>query len=714
LQVKCQDEVLSVEKDVLLRASPVLRQKYDAAPADAMVVMDNVTSSALARVRDYCFPEQEMQVLTNRGFFFLRDLLGAHYDAETLRLRGDSGLLIASFDSGSDAIRYERCERLVLNLAREQELVEFAQRSDNVTRGREAVELKEGKTGNDVSLLVTSDHDMWGRRGRFVEQHEGNGVAWKPFERRGRGDERNGVKREMEFVKAGDLVLDRAPEERLGFQFRAFAKEGLIGVEERRGDYTELLEIDTEEKDMAFLKLYGYWIGSGSLGLACVGRDAAVLLSPVKKPEFAFLERLFEVLGLVMGSDVKLEGRNVEREEVDDSVDDSADVATCYSIVKEAWWRYFRSHYDTCGAKRLLCWVCRRDKTAAAAILEGMRCASGDEAADENTIYTDSVASVDDIMRLGLQAGFSVSASFGSHRHGKSWSVSYAEQGAEPTIDCHRDVRRVPYSGRTWCVTVPSGKIFVRRVRLGDDGAVSSLSSPVVVGNCLTHAGKKPLSAPSLAAYDEALVKLEPSALCELASAAYHLEVRVREAACVVFLNLTFFSGGGGPFVPGYCAAAQGQVAGGNSAHIQHSVRLHARGANGTADADAAATSCQAARGLERGLERRRHCCCGAGCARDAECRGAAGVYQCVQLGRGGDAQEEEKEEEQEEAARSGGSGSSAATDGGRERASEWRCFCGSGCCGCRECCWRGAARGGGRQFRGRGGRRRGRGARSD
>jgi hypothetical protein len=620
LQVKCQDEVLSVEKDVLLRASPVLRQKYDAAPADAMVVMDNVTSSALARVRDYCFPEQEMQVLTNHGFFFLHDLLDAHYDAETLRLRGDSGLLIASFDSGWDAVRYERCERLVLNTAREQELVEFAQRSDNATRGRKGVE---AKAGNGVSLLVTSDHNMWGRPGRFVEQHDGNGVAWRPTERTGRGKERNGAKREMEFVKAGDLVLDRAAEERLGFQFRAFAKEGLIGLDERREDYMELLGIDTEEKDMAFLKLYGYWIGSGSLALACGGRDAAVLFSPVKKPEFAFLEKLFEMVGLVMGSDVKLEGRNVEREDVDDSVDDSADVVTCYSIVKEAWWRYFRSHYDAFGAKRLLCWVFRRDKTAAAAVLEGMRCACGNEAADENTIYTAAVESVDDIMRLGLQAGFSVSASLGSHRQGKSWSVSYVEKGAEPAIDCHRDVRRVPYSGRTWCVTVPSGKIFVRRVRLGDDGAVSGLSRPVVVGNCLTHAGKKPLSAPSLAAYDEALVKLEPSALCELASAAYHLEVRVRRAALVFsrpFSESDILAGGGGPLVPGDCAAAQGQVAGRNSAHIQHSVRFHARGANGTADADAAAASGQAAGCLERGLERRRLCCCccGAGGARDA------------------------------------------------------------------------------------------------
>ncbi len=64
LQVKCQDDVLSVEKDVLLRASPVLRQKHDAAPEGAMVVMDNVTTGALARVRDYCLTHAGRKPLT--------------------------------------------------------------------------------------------------------------------------------------------------------------------------------------------------------------------------------------------------------------------------------------------------------------------------------------------------------------------------------------------------------------------------------------------------------------------------------------------------------------------------------------------------------------------------------------------------------------------------------------------------------------------------
>ncbi len=496
----------------------------------------------------YCFPEEEMQVLTNHGFLFLSQLLGQHFDSETLELRRDSDLMIASFDSDVHAMRFERCEKLALNEAREQELIEFTDAKWN----REAVEFECGvddQDGNHVSLLVTPDHNMWGRLGCFVEMQEKEALTWQPDVR---GEMKN-VKRDMAVHKAGDLLLERAADKREGFQFCAFAKEGLIGQADRCGDYFEPLQIDTEEKNLAFLKLYGYWLADGSLQFGCSDSPStdAVSFSPVKKQDCVFLESLFADLGL--GPEVQkycyslpltlvqirelrrgLDEEKLEQAEIDAAVASASSCVTVYLIVKESWTRYFRSHYQCKyngflmaskevpdsplatvpsdanllrikSAKWFLFWAFRCNRSASSAILEGLRFADGDEASDVNTIYASSLNMVEGIQRVALQAGFSVTASLdvpkgtkrGVDRYGKPvvsasdcWRVAYSNvKLVEPALDSFRNVHRVKYSGRTWCVTVPSGKIFVRRARLGQGHSPTYFSRPVVVGNCPKEIG---------------------------------------------------------------------------------------------------------------------------------------------------------------------------------------------------------------------------------
>jgi serine/threonine-protein kinase ATR len=47
----------------------------------------------------------------------------------------------------------------------------------------------------------------------------------------------------------------------------------------------------------------------------------------------------------------------------------------------------------------------------------------------------------------------------------------------------------VAYTGRTWCVSVPSTFIIARRAQAGRDGVVTKASAPVVMGNCVFDKG---------------------------------------------------------------------------------------------------------------------------------------------------------------------------------------------------------------------------------
>lgn len=54
----------------------------------------------------------------------------------------------------------------------------------------------------------------------------------------------------------------------------------------------------------------------------------------------------------------------------------------------------------------------------------------------------------------------------------------------ERSVELKKSVAEVPYTGKTWCVTMPHGHIVVRRVKLNADGEVLMSSKPTIVGNC--------------------------------------------------------------------------------------------------------------------------------------------------------------------------------------------------------------------------------------
>jgi len=55
-------------------------------------------------------------------------------------------------------------------------------------------------------------------------------------------------------------------------------------------------------------------------------------------------------------------------------------------------------------------------------------------------------------------------------------------------IYCDRDVKKITYTGRTWCVSVPHTFIITRRA-YEIDGVVIKVSTPVIMGNCIIAHG---------------------------------------------------------------------------------------------------------------------------------------------------------------------------------------------------------------------------------
>ena len=121
----------------------------------------------------------------------------------------------------------------------------------------------------------------------------------------------------------------------------------------------------------------------------------------------------------------------------------------------------------------------------------------------EPAIWTSSARFRDELVRLALHAGcaahFTTEYIAGEHRgvvdgtaiisNYASYKVCYPLSGmrsghAEPILHVSRDISRVEYTGRTWCVTVPHGLIIVRRIKVNGKGVVEYASKPVIVGNC--------------------------------------------------------------------------------------------------------------------------------------------------------------------------------------------------------------------------------------
>lgn len=483
---------------------------------------------------------EDHQILTNHGFKFLHEL-----EQEM------DGLEIASYDHATRQIVYEKATDLIVKPAKEQTMIEIVNHAEACRWGansdaygrsplciapRSGAQSDSTSHSNGVSLMVTPNHDMFVRHGR--KGINSRAIHWR--------EQGRGVKVDYQKVKASTLV---GSDEKEVVKMISHAAGG-VRVEEVQLPFVSELSLRSPEKVDAFLQLYGYWLGNGSLAFKAGGGRDAVHFSVVKPQDVEWLLQTFEVLGLVEGSgftkghgsgsrnehklyitDVRwvrfflkeyrhkypsgdpslkrpttVAGRKAGARTENDAQAGPSSKKPKYDAISTST-VLFMEPEGVKSAKWFMTWVWKLQKDQIRLVLGGLHRADGSEQADINIIFTSSAHFRDEIVRLALHAGyaprFSVmyveGANRGISRNGVpiiakhvSWSVSYTDGPnafGEPVVYKARDVKEVQYNGRTWCVSVPHGFIIARRAVSDEAGLVTKASVPVIMGNCLIGYG---------------------------------------------------------------------------------------------------------------------------------------------------------------------------------------------------------------------------------
>jgi DNA-directed RNA polymerase II subunit RPB2 len=443
-------------------------------------------------INPHCLAEDH-EILTEFGFMNWQEVQ-AGYESGTLHIGG--------YNHENGELVYEKPTAFILNDAKERDMIEFTH-SGEASRWSKTIE-ENDTPSNGVSLFVTTDHDMFAKKGKIY----GDGVVWNGVYKGPRGASHR-IANNYEKCKASTLLPSNGHD---AVKFIGRARSGLAG--NMNGiPFAHTLRLTTSEKMTAFCELYGYWLGDGCLRFG----GNSVEMSPVKAVDDDWLRERFHALELVQGVDYTYNitgGQNETRP-----------IRYRWSIINKEWFNIFCSEYgkkyakyersNTApevtseiqpeaikSAKWMAPWVWNVPCEMAKSILSGLRFADGCEKADRNMIWTSSSRFRDEIVRLALHAGYS--AHFGLQyatgsingtdvegrpiiaRH-DNWKISYTNtsRASEPVLNAHRDIKKTTYTGHTWCVTMPHGFIITRRAIRNDHGVVTQASRPIITGQCI-------------------------------------------------------------------------------------------------------------------------------------------------------------------------------------------------------------------------------------
>jgi ribosomal protein L37AE/L43A len=423
-------------------------------------------------INPHCLADDH-EILTESGFMNWKEVQ-AGYQAGTLRLAG------YSHESGE--LIYEKPTDFILNETKTQDMIEFTHSADNL---------------NGVSLLVTTDHDMFAKKGKVY----GETVTWDGSWKGPRGNSHR-TPYDYQKYKAASLMDAEA------VKFIGKARSG-IATAPLALPFAEVLGFDTEEKLEAFCELYGYWLGDGSLRFG----GNSVEMSPAKLVDDSWLRKRFHVLELVEGQHYTY-----------NCLSGGDKIRYRWSIIDKRWFTIFCEEYgkkyakyassntapevtstiepeDIKSAKWMAPWVWTLPMVYARCVMAGLRFADGCEKADRNLIWTSSARFRDELVRLALHAGYSAHFNI-QHQIGDvcgeisgrpviarhvSWKVTYTDtsRGSEPVLNTARDIKKVSYTGLTWCVTMPHSFIITRRATRNEEGIVIAASRPIITGQCI-------------------------------------------------------------------------------------------------------------------------------------------------------------------------------------------------------------------------------------
>lgn len=535
--------------------------KDDVSPQD-IFRLHRESAEGRAIVGKYCLPEDSHQILTNYGYMYLHELLDLWGENINIPPK-DENLLIAGYNTETKQLIYERPNCLILNdYCIDQDMIEFTQNTysdrwdnDNIfglTKSQYCSitntykEDIEYKVPNFVSLITTPEHDMYVRAGvatgdknQYVRMTKGKDRKQIPFKK----------------IKARDLIGEKAP--------TAIKLCGRIenGVMQRNNinsvyPFTEesRLNLNTPIKRKAFMELYGYWLGDGSI-LVKRNKMTCITFNIVKKTDIVWIHNIIKIL--------ELKKCTVSKCNKEHSIPDCSDGIYkiprqnqyVIKIYDEEYLKLFFDEYDKKylvtdatrsqdaaqsfsasakivknsndissidtniknhhtirqhenenikSAKWMMNWVWDLDIEYSRAIIDGLIMADGSHIHGKplKHIFTSSTRFRDEVERLALHAGYAPYSTVGylagsvrGHTskgdpiiaNHTSWIVNFPEniQFSEPTLKINDgDIKKIKYTGRTWCVSMPSTFIVARRAKCVN-GIVSHASRPIVIGNCL-------------------------------------------------------------------------------------------------------------------------------------------------------------------------------------------------------------------------------------
>lgn len=510
----CSDRRGAIGSDGLLYVTAGRERLLTSSPSS---LLDADPSKSHIHGRMYMFntdgSEAEMcigedhEVLTDRGFLSLDEVKAMRPDLFRAGATASSvvpslhvaPLLFASYDDESDTLVYVPAVRVfekqvteVCEFTQRKEAMRWASDADAFGRTTAQMDLQQAASAsNDLSIVTDAGHTMFVQQGHMQKAPQ-TFYSSSPFAR----------------VLAGALV-DDASEDR-ALRFKGLARAGVGADDLAELPFLSALGIESGDTACvdAFLELYGYWLGNGSL----TSSPPWMLSFSCKSVDQPWL---LQRLALMPGLQVRdVIGANV-------LVDTRSDQSLSINVCEPRWVAFFYSEYSAKdglstpapsadegikSTKRMAHWTWSLRRERMRCLLAGLRMADvdGHEKQDLNRIYTSSARFRDEIVRAALHAGYS--AHFALSLEGErpaefnkqgasivskqnSWAVSYSDNsnGDEPILRaCVDVVTRKQLDTRVWCPTVtsPSHLIVVRRVKRDQRGVVTMASMPVIVGNC--------------------------------------------------------------------------------------------------------------------------------------------------------------------------------------------------------------------------------------